>query len=66
VRVNTFVPSVKITLNGAVPTVKLKVSGVVVPIQIEVVPEINPLGEGLTVTISATEAEQLFAVPVIV
>ena len=53
-------------LNGAEPTVKLNVIGVDVPIQIEVVPVIEPLGVGLMVTISATDAEQLLAVPVIV
>jgi hypothetical protein len=53
-------------LKGAVPTVKLNVSAVVVPTQIEVVPEIEPSGVGLIVTTSATEAEQLLAVPVMV
>ena len=54
-------------LKGVAPTVRLKVSTVDAPLQIEVVPEIEPLGSGLTFTSATTGAEgQLFALPVIV
>jgi hypothetical protein len=53
-------------LNGAVPTVKLNVNTVLVPLHIELVPEIEPWGVGLTVTISVVCDEQPLLVPVIV